>query len=155
MSQFFLSDINVFFTIIKEYISETTVTQQDVINDIKEEVNRVSQEKLLELDTVIKGKFLKWIRDKQGLFDKNGLSQILPQPTAYSDIREFHKAKLEANEIDSLATKDDIEDIIKNVILKYKPTDTTRNYFELILKNVSKNRLWFDEWDLMIEKVKS
>ncbi|CAA6815555.1 MAG: Unknown protein [uncultured Sulfurovum sp.] len=151
----FLSDINVFSTIIKEYISETTVTQQDIIDDINNEVDRISQERLLELDTVIKGKFLKWISDKQGLFDKNGLSQILPQATAYSDIREFHKAKLDANEIDSLATKDDIEDIIKNIILKYKPTDATINYFELILKNVSKNRLWFDEWNMMITKVKS
>jgi len=151
----FLSNINVFSTIIKEYIAETKVTQQDIINDINREITRISQEKLSEFDTIIKGKFLKWISDKQGLFDKNGLSQILPQATAYSDMREFHKAKLEANEIDSLATKDDIEDIIKNVILKYKPTDETINYFELILKNVSKNRLWFDEWNVMIDKVKS
>ena len=150
----FLSNMNVFSTLIKEYIAETKVTQQDIINDINHEINRISQEKLSEFDTIIKGKFLKWISDKQGLFDKNGLSQILPQATAYSDMREFHKAKLEANEIDSLATKDDIEDIIKNVILKYKPTDETINYFELILKNVSKNRLWFDEWNVMIDKVK-
>ena len=151
----FLSNIDVFSTIIKEYISETIVTQQDIIYDINTEINRISQEKLSEFDTVLKGKFLKWIGDKQRLFDKNGLSQVLPQTTAYSDMREFHKAKLEANEIDSLATKDDIEDIIKNVILKYKPTDTTINYFELILKNVSKNRLWFDEWNMMIDKVRS
>ncbi|SFV58043.1 hypothetical protein MNB_SV-12-802 [hydrothermal vent metagenome] len=151
----FLSNIDVFSTIIKEYISETTVTQQQIINDIYNEVKRISEKKLSKFDTEIKGKFLKWISDTQVLFNKNGLSQILPKATAYSDMREFHKAKLEANEIDSLATKDDIEDIIKNVILKYKPTDTTINYFELILKNISKNRLWFDEWNPMISKIKS
>lgn len=150
----FLSNIDVFSTIIKEYISETTVTQQDIIDDINVEIKRVAEAKLAVIDTTLKGNFLKWIGEKQRLFDKNGLSQILPQATAYSDMREFHKAKLEANEIDSLATKDDIEDIIKNVILKYKPTDTTINYFELILKDVSKNRLWFDEWNSMIDKVK-
>jgi len=151
----FLSDVDVFSTIIKEYISEPIINKQQIIDDIDFEINRVSQEKLAVFDTILKGKFLKWISDKQGLFVKNGLSQILPQATAYSDMREFHKAKLEANEIDSLATKDDIEDIIKNVILKYKPEDITRNYFELILKNVSKNRLWFDEWNEMIDKVKA
>jgi len=149
----FLSDINTFSKIICEYIDEDNVSQKEIISDIKNEISRVANSKLAEFDNILKGKFLKWIKDKQALFDKSGLAQILPETTAYADMREFHKAKLENNEIDSLSTKDDIEDIVRNIVLKYKPQDKTVNYFELILKNVSKHRLWFDEWNIMINTI--
>ena len=150
----FLSNINVFSTIIKEYISDPTITQEQITEDIKVEIKKISDKKLEWVNSNKFKEVNEWINAKRKLFEEQKLNNVLPE-LAYSDIKDFHKAKLEASEIDSLATKDDIEDIIKNVILKYKPTDITINYFELILKSVSKNRLWFDEWNLMIDKVKN
>ena len=149
----FLSDIAVFSKIIQEYINDKAITQQQIIDDIYSEIEKIAKDKLDNFED-LSNKILKWKNDKEELFTKNKISNILPKDKAYANMLEFHKSKLEKNEIDSLATKDDIEDIIKKIILKYKPTDDTMNYFELILEKIDKKRLWFDEWNKMIDKIK-
>jgi len=148
-----LSNRDVLSKIIYEYISSSDIKQQNIIDDINSEIESIAQNKLKSLDGELKGKILKWTDEKRELFKQNGIANILPEATAYSDMREFHKNKLSNNEIDSLATKDDIEEIIKNVICKYRADDKTINYFELILKNIDKNSSWFDEWNSMIDIV--
>ncbi len=148
-----LSNKDVLSKIIYEYIDIGDIKQQDIIDDIDTEIDSIAQNKLKVWDSELKGKILKWKNDKEKLFTKNEIYNILPKDKAYQEMLEFHKNKLLNNEIDSLATKDDIEDIIKNIICKYRPDDKTLNYFELILKNIDKNNAWFDEWDSMIEVV--
>ncbi|MFK5975379.1 MAG: hypothetical protein QM493_02615 [Sulfurovum sp.] len=148
-----LSNKNVLSKIIYAYINISDIKQQDIIDDINREIERIIKDKFNAWDSELKGKILKWTKEKRELFEQNGITNILPEATAYADMSEFHKNKLSNNEIDSLATKDDIEDIIKNVICKYRPDDKTINYFELILKNIDKNSSWFTEWDSMIEVV--
>lgn len=150
----FLSDIDIFSKIIREYISDTAISQQDIIDDIDDKIRKISDKKLEWVNSDRFKEVNRWIGAKRRLFEEQNLNNILPE-LAYSDIKDFHKAKLEANDITSLATKDDIEEIIRDVIKKYRPTDSTINYFELILKNISKHRLWFSEWNDMIDIVKS
>ena len=145
-----LSNKDTLSKIILEYVNMSDIKQQDIIDDINIQIKNIAEDKLKTFDEELKAKILKWTSEKRKLFEKNGITNIIPEATAYADMQEFHKNKLLKNEIDSLATKDDIEEIIKNVICKYKPNDKTINYFELILKNISKNGYWFNEWDNMI-----
>jgi AAA15 family ATPase/GTPase len=141
---------NILSKIIFNYIDRSDIKKEEIINDINSEIERIAKNKLEVFDGELKNKILKWKNDKEKIFTKSDVSNIFPKDKAYPDMLEFHKNKLLNNEIDSLATKNDIEEIIKNVICKYKPDDKSINYFELILKNINKHNAWFDEWNEMI-----
>ncbi|MEA2028909.1 MAG: AAA family ATPase, partial [Campylobacterota bacterium] len=150
----YLSDLNTFSKLIAEVLPKD-VSKQEIMEALQIEIAQIAQEKLEQLDQTLKGKILKWLKDKEELFQKSGLgNNILSSREAYSNIREYHKDKLEQNEIDSLATKEDIESIIINIMKKYESECENSNCFELLLSTISKHTLWFEEWDKMIGKIK-
>ena len=69
---------------------------------------------------------------------------------ALLDIKEFHLDKLNNNDLSSLATKEDIELIICNVIEKYNVED-----IDLFLKLVSYVEIstYYPEWNKLFDKI--
>jgi len=94
-----------------------------------------------EIDSLIDNK-------KENLPNRNIFSS--DNDRTLSEIKEFHRSKLNNKDLSTLATKDDIETIISNIIKKYNSIDSY-NYFEKLLAFVELDT-YFDEWNLMIEK---
>ena len=152
----YLTNLDIFGEILFKIISRNnnSINQNDINKSLELEIENIAKEKLSQLDNLLKGKIFKWIKDKQNLFERSGLSNsILSEREAWADIKEYHKDRLEKNKIDSLATKDDIEQIIKNIVIKYKVELEVSSYFELVLSEVDKYKYWFEEWNSMRSKI--
>jgi len=147
-----LTDISKFAILIKKYLytKEKDVEKADIETCINEEVQLIIENKKTMFDDK-KGEILQWIKNRRENLEKNSLPRnILPNETAFSEIKEFHLEKLNNNDLSSLATKEDIELIVSSVIKKYNIEDT--DLFSQLISYVEIST-YYDEWNKMIDKI--
>lgn len=152
----FLTDINKFGLLIKKYLNDTyTINQiQPILNSVI--VSIIAEKQRIFATNTINGELNKWIKDRVEEFTKHSIqNNILPNGTAYHEIITFHNNELTNGNLKSLATKDDIENIIKKVIeLLGVPIDENITYFYELLKMVDAST-WYDEWDRLITMIEN
>lgn len=147
-----LTDISKFAILIKKYLysEDKEAENSDIEVYINEEIKSIIESKKSIFDEK-QGDILQWIKNRRNNLEKNSLSRnILHSETAFSDIKDFHLAKLDNNDLSSLATKDDIELIIFNIIKKYDVEDT--DLFSKLMSYVEIST-YYNEWNKMLDKI--
>jgi AAA15 family ATPase/GTPase len=130
---------------------EVVANQEDIKEQIQSSIVSLSEAKKTYFDDS-KGDVLKWIKDRRENLAKNGLTNnILPNETAFSEIKEFHLSKLNNGDISSLATKEDVELIVSSVFAYYEVKKIPLLVDILINTNIS---TFYDEWNKMTDSLR-
>ncbi|MDD3596756.1 ATP-binding protein [Sulfuricurvum sp.] len=152
----FLTDIHQFGLLIKKYLYDAyTIDEiQAILHDTI--VSIIAEKQRIFNTGSTNGELNKWIIDRTEEFNKHSIqNNILPNGTAYHQIITFHNNELTNSNLESLATKDDIEHIIKKVIESFGITiDENKTYFYELLKMVDAST-WYDEWDRLITLIEN
>ena len=147
-----LTDITKFATLIKKYLHSIgkEIEKSDVEITLNEEIQSIIESKKSIFEEK-KGEIINWIDNRRKNFSKCSLQRnILPRETAFSEIKEFHLEKLNNGDLSSLATKDDMELIVSNVLNRYDVKEI--DLFSKLISCVDIST-YYDEWNKMYDKI--
>ncbi len=147
-----LTDYKKFATLIMIYLKNNNIeiAIDIIIESIIKYVKVVAETKSLDIQNK---ELLKTIKERRESIVSNGFNRsILPEDISYSDIKEYHTKELENNNIQSLATKDDIEFIISSICEEFGMEDIEYNLFYQLLKLVDIST-WYNSWNELINVV--
>lgn len=156
-----LTEIDKFVLLLSQYFSKVhnvlSINISAIQTVVETEIKQIAQNKLKELeDNNISDGNYHWLKNRReklvnrlkitGVFESDGRLQPV--------FNNWAKNKLNTNQIEHLATKDDVHQIIKSVAKSLSLTfeDKIDDYFENLIRQANFT-IWFKEWDNMIDTI--
>ncbi|MGB0862561.1 MAG: ATP-dependent nuclease [Saprospiraceae bacterium] len=158
-----LTEVNKFILLLSEFIKNRDERVSIQINNLQDkvlrEIEKIALEKVKKLEQTDESiKIYNLIKNKRDKLDTRlKIKKVFESDAAIQpNYINWAKQKLNANQIEHLATKDDVHQIIKNVMTKFGLTldEDIDRYFTDFIKGAN-TTLWFSEWDKMIDVVES